>query len=255
MGQSREVRVDIEVRPFQRSDREQLTRLVNAHVAAVIPGASVSINAVVSQIEREPAEFIADPWITERTTLVAIERGRLVAAAHLRRYGATQDVGDSYRDAGEIAWLVAWPDAPYWPDKGAGQILAARSLEQLRSWGVGRKYADGALPAPGVYGVPEQWPLVLSIYESNGFVHEGDVEIILLAVVDEIRSVASVPSNDIAVERRLGINGTRLSALVGDDEVGFIEVDTDLLRGWTLSALRRLGRHRQSGGHRYRADP
>jgi hypothetical protein len=31
----------IEVRPFARGDREQLSRLVNAHVAAATPGGSV----------------------------------------------------------------------------------------------------------------------------------------------------------------------------------------------------------------------
>ncbi len=34
------------VRPFRRDDRDQLTALVNAHVAAVVPGVSVSTNTV-----------------------------------------------------------------------------------------------------------------------------------------------------------------------------------------------------------------
>jgi hypothetical protein len=51
----------IEVRPFRRGDREQLAALVNAHAAAVVPGASVSVNTVMSQLEREPGEFIVDP--------------------------------------------------------------------------------------------------------------------------------------------------------------------------------------------------
>lgn len=38
----------VTVRPFRRDDREQLTALVNAHVAAVVPGLSVSVNAVLS---------------------------------------------------------------------------------------------------------------------------------------------------------------------------------------------------------------
>ena len=33
----------IHIRPFVRSDREQLTALVNAHIAAVIPGITVSV--------------------------------------------------------------------------------------------------------------------------------------------------------------------------------------------------------------------
>jgi hypothetical protein len=43
----------ISVRPFQRGDREQLTALVNAHAAAVFPGASISVNAVMSQLARQ----------------------------------------------------------------------------------------------------------------------------------------------------------------------------------------------------------
>jgi hypothetical protein len=36
----------VQVRPFRRSDRDQLTRLVNAHAEAVVPGLSVSVNTV-----------------------------------------------------------------------------------------------------------------------------------------------------------------------------------------------------------------
>ena len=97
----------IEIRPFGRGDREQLTGLVNAHIAAVIPGISVSVNTVMSQLEGEPSEAVVDPWVIERQTLVALERKAIVAAAHLHRYGAGDEVSDSYRDAGSIHWLVA----------------------------------------------------------------------------------------------------------------------------------------------------
>lgn len=33
--------MSIEVRPFQRGDRDQVTALVNAHIQAVVPGMSV----------------------------------------------------------------------------------------------------------------------------------------------------------------------------------------------------------------------
>ena len=49
------------VRPFRRADREQLTALVNDHIQAVVPGVSVSVNTVMSQLERDPGEFIVDP--------------------------------------------------------------------------------------------------------------------------------------------------------------------------------------------------
>ena len=39
-----------EVRAFRRTDGEQVTALVNAHVQAVIPGVSVPQNAVLAQL-------------------------------------------------------------------------------------------------------------------------------------------------------------------------------------------------------------
>jgi hypothetical protein len=59
----------IAIRPFRRSDRDQLTRLVNAHVEAVLPGVTVSRGAVLSQLEREPGEYVVDPWVAQRHTL------------------------------------------------------------------------------------------------------------------------------------------------------------------------------------------
>jgi len=76
----------VQVRPFHRGDRDQLTQLVNAHAEAVVPGMSVSVSAVLSSLERQPAEFIEDPWESERLTLVAELRNRVAAAAHLLRY-------------------------------------------------------------------------------------------------------------------------------------------------------------------------
>ena len=61
----------IVVRPFRRSDRDQLTQLVNTHAGAVVPGMSVSVSTVLDALERQPGEFIEDPWVSERMTLVA----------------------------------------------------------------------------------------------------------------------------------------------------------------------------------------
>ncbi|WP_211261362.1 hypothetical protein [Pseudonocardia acaciae] len=46
---------------FRRSDRDQVTKLVNARAAAVVPGAGASVNAVLTQFEREPDEGWAQP--------------------------------------------------------------------------------------------------------------------------------------------------------------------------------------------------
>ncbi len=236
----------VQVRPFRRADREQLTALVNAHVQAVVPGVLVSVNTVLSQLERDPGEFIVDPWVAERATLVAEQRGRVVAAAHLLRYGAGEDVGTGYRGSAEINWLLFWPEASYWPDSAdaAGAVMDA-CLDRLRSWGAERWEADGALPAPGVYGVPEQWPHVQALYERAGFTHregtgsehDGHTEIVLLAAVDELPRPAAPPVPGLQLGRALGVNGTRLYGSVGDKLVGYIEVDTNLAQGGRLAHL------------------
>ncbi|HET9560299.1 MAG TPA: GNAT family N-acetyltransferase [Actinomycetota bacterium] len=229
---------EVQVFPFRRPDREQLTALVNAHVQAVVPGVSVSVNTVMSQLERDPGEFIVDPWVAERGTLVAEQRGRVVAAAHLLRYGAGAEVGETIRGAGEINWLLYWPEASYWPDStAAADALMAACLDQLRRWQVTRWSADGALPAPGVYGLPEQWPHIRALYERAGFVHDGHTEIVLLARVDELPRPSEPPVAGLEVRRTVGINGTRLSGSLGDKLVGDIEVDTTLAEGGRLAHL------------------
>jgi GNAT superfamily N-acetyltransferase len=223
------------IRPFRRGDRDQVTVLVNAHIAAVVPGMSVSVQALMSHLEREPGEFIVDRWVRERVTLVAEQRGRIVAAAHLLRYGDGAEMAENYRDAGEIRWLACWPDAPFWPDSSAaGDALALACHAQLQRWGVSRRYADGTLPAPAVYGVPEQWPHVRSLYERIGFRHVGRTEIILVARVDKLERPAA-PVAGLTTGRRLGVSGTRIGAVLDGVDVGYIEVDTNLDLGARVS--------------------
>ena len=99
----------IEVRPFERRDRDQLARLVNAHVAAATPGGSIPVSTLLSDLERPLGEELIGPWVTELATLVAVERGRLLGAAHLRRYTSDAVASEWYRDSGEIRWLLCWP--------------------------------------------------------------------------------------------------------------------------------------------------
>jgi GNAT superfamily N-acetyltransferase len=228
----------VQVRPFRRADREQLTALVNAHIQAVVPGVSVSVNTVMSQLERDPGECIVDPWVAERSTLVAEQRGRVVAAAQLLRYGGGEEVGESMRGAGEINWLLYWPEASYWPDSmAAADALMAACLAQLQRWRMTRWWANGTLPAPGVYGLPEQWPHIRALYERAGFVHDGHTEIVLIARVDELPSPSEPPILGLRLGRALGVNGTRLYGSLDEKLVGYIEVDTDLAEGGRLAHL------------------
>ena len=102
---------DVRVRPFRRGDRDQLAQLVNAHAEAVVPGMSVSVNTVLGSLERQPGEFIEDPWVSECVTLVAEQRGRVAAAAHLLRYFPDERAGESARAPARSAGCCTgrWP--------------------------------------------------------------------------------------------------------------------------------------------------
>jgi GNAT superfamily N-acetyltransferase len=232
---------DVQVRPFRRGDRDQLTRLVNAHAEAVVPGMSVSVNTVLGSLERQPGEFIEDPWVSERITLVAEQRSRVVAAAHLLRYFADERAGLAFRDAAEIRWLLYWPQAPagnpYWLDAtGAAGALMAACIVQFGTWGVVRQHAGGELPVPGVYGVPEQWPHIAALYQRAGFTHTGHTEIVYLAQVQDLPGSAGAPLEGLTVRRSVGINGCRLSAVLGETVIGCIEIEI-------LEEGERLSRH------------
>lgn len=220
----------IEVRPFRRQDRDQLTALVNAHAAAVVPGAGVSVATVLSHLERQPGENIVDPWVAERATLVAEQHHAVVAAAHLLRYFADERAGASYHGSGDIHWLLFWPVAPagnpYWSDATeAARTLLAACLRQLEEWGVTSQDAGGELPVRGVYGVPEQWPHVRDLYQQAGFVPAGSTEVVYLARVDELPSAGLAPLAGLATRRSVGMSGTRLSAVLDEQVIGYIEVE------------------------------
>lgn len=244
------------VRRFARGDRDQVADLVNAHASAVIPGGSVSVSSLMSQLEREPSEFIVDPWVAERATLVAVQRQRVVAAAHLLRYADDVRVSETYRGAGEIRWLVCWPPAPFWPDSAqAGDDLATACLALLARWSVRRCYADGALPAPGVYGVPEQWPHIRDLYQRAGFRHDGDTQHVFLARVPDLARFGDSARQGLTTRRTLGINGTRISAVLDEEVIGYIEVAaledasrTRRIHGWAdIGNLHVLELRRRTG--------
>jgi GNAT superfamily N-acetyltransferase len=220
-----------QVRLFRRSDRDQLTQLVNAHAEAVVPGLSASVNTVLASLERQPGEFIENPWVAERVTLVAEQQNRVAAAAHLLRYFPDERAGVAARDVGEINWLLFWAQAPAgnlcWPDAApAAAALMTACLDRFRDWGVSRQHAGGELPVHGVYGVPEQWPHIRALYQQAGFTHTGHTEIVYLARVEDLPGLASPPLTGLSVRRSVGINGCRLSAVLGQDVIGYIEVQT-----------------------------
>ena len=104
-------------------------------------------------------EFIADPWVSERLTLVAEQQHRVAAAAHLLRYYPDERAGRAARDVGAIEWFLFWPESPaanpWWPDAAlAADALMPACIRQLDQWEVSRHEAGGELPVPGVTASP-----------------------------------------------------------------------------------------------------
>jgi GNAT superfamily N-acetyltransferase len=215
-----------EVRPFLRHDREQLTDLVNAHVKAVIPGCSVPVATMLSQLERDPGEYIVDPWVIERETWVAIEDDRLVAAVHLHRYGNESTVGPALRNAAGINWLVCWPS-----NLDAGRDLMRVAVERLDRWMPTVSILDMSLPSPMAYGIHDAWPHLAILAREAGFSDsDGRTELQFVIGLDRIAEPSVAPIDGLTVRRRLHVFGAAFTAMLGGREIGLLEVDDDFTR-------------------------
>lgn len=225
------------VRTFRRSDRHQLTDLVNRHAAAVLPGVSTSVNTVLSGLDARPDEYIVDPWVAERLTLLTEHHSRVVAAAHLHRYRDEPDVGPDYRGAAAVQWVVHHPGDGDTVSSDAADLLLSACLATAARWEARSVHADGTLPCPGVYGVPAAWPHVRAALERAGFVHTGATEVLLLAEVSGLPDTGEQTARETpTLLRTLGSHGTRFTALAGDSVLGHLELDT------TLDRPERVGR-------------
>lgn len=230
-----------EIRPFTRADRDQLTELVNTHIAAVVPGWSVSTAALLAHLERDPSQYVVDPWVVERLTLVVVCRDRIAAAAHLKRYGTDDRVMPDYHNAAEISWLVCWPHKIE-----AGHDLARACTSTLDGWGVRRQYADGDLPTPATYGIPGAWPHVSEILRTAGF-SDADARTgrLFAGTLARVPPPGPAPMEGLVVQREVGNLTTRFAAVLGDEVVGYVHVRDDLTRGGTLSRLVRWAEVRE----------
>jgi GNAT superfamily N-acetyltransferase len=216
-----------------RPDRDQLAELVNVHVAAVVPGWALPVSALLAQFEREPAQYVVDPWVIDRTTLVAVERDRVVAGAHLKRYGADPRISPDYYGAGEIAWLVGWPR------KAEALLALARACTAtFDEWDVRRQWADGALPTPATFGIPTAWPHVRTAIEAVGFSdQDGRTEVLLAGGLEGVHDPGEPPVAGLMARREVDNLAVRFSAVLDDQVVGYVNVRDDLTRGGTLSCL------------------
>ena len=223
------------VRSLEPEHLPQLLELVNLHVAAVVPGWALSEAFLAQHLGRDFTQPITDPWVRERKTLCAFDAGRLLAAAHLLRYGGGPDVGAGLRGVGEIDWFVSLPGR----EDAASEILAAAG-ERLAAWGVGREHGwPTGLPTVPMNGVPGSWPHVAAALQTAGYRRgpERDREALYGGNLDAVAAPTEPPERGLSVERRAGAWGTRFSALVDEKEIGFCEVKADLTHGGMLPAL------------------
>src|SRR6266481_4816145 len=152
----------------------ELQQLINCHLGSVVPGWSLPAGVIERSLRPRTDEDL-DPWVAEQATLCAVQGRGLVGAVHLIRYGRGPDVSDGYRGAGEIAWVLFWPEA-----EQAAEALLGAARDLTRGWGTSRLYAcDTSLPVPVVSGVPDSWPHVSQALTRAGFASVPSVEEVL----------------------------------------------------------------------------
>jgi GNAT superfamily N-acetyltransferase len=224
----------VRVQPYEPSYLPQLLELVNLHIAAAVPGWALSGAFLAEHLERDYTEPITDPWVEERATLCAVDGGRVLAAAHLLRYGL--EVSDHYRGAGEIDWFVALPGL----DAAATGVLAG-ARECLETWKVKKEYGwSHGLPSVPMWGVPDSCSHVAEALFAAGYrpPPHHHPEALYGGRLDGAPAPADPPVAGLAVRRSVGLYGTRFSATLDGEELGFCEVVPNLTRGGTLPALR-----------------
>jgi GNAT superfamily N-acetyltransferase len=224
------------VQPYEQAHLPALLDLVNLHLSAVVPGWAIPGHFLAEHLERNTGEHITDPWVVERATLCVTEGHRMLAAAHLLRYGEGPDVGENLRGVGEISWLVSLPDR----DDAATKLLS-RAHEKLDAWPAARLQAYGAgLPKMPLLGIPDAWPHVASALADAGYepAHTGHRGALYGGPLAGVDPPERPPVPGMTVRRTVGRLGVRFSALLGREELGRCECLADLDRGGTLPALR-----------------
>jgi GNAT superfamily N-acetyltransferase len=212
---------------------EQLQRLVNCHLAGVVPGWRLPTGVIAGSLSPPPGDPALDGWVTERHTLCAVEDDQLLGAAHVLRYAAATDVGIGYRGAAELAWLLFWPEA-----ESAARTLVEATRTLVSAWSPAQVYAcDTSLPVPVVSGVPESWPHVSAALTRAGFEPLAADEHVLygggLPEMAESRS----PVPGLEVRAATDEPGQRFLAELDGVEIGFLEWSPDLSCGGCLPAM------------------
>lgn len=221
---------------FQPSHLPQLRELMNQHLSAVVPGWALPEAEISRYLTRNPDQYVIDPWVVERQTLCVLERERVVAAAHLLRYGEGGEIGVDYQNACDIAWLVFWPE-----HQDAAEQLLSACHDQLRTWEAEHIYAwDSHLPAVVSGGIPDVWPHLHALFHEAGYRPNPDRdEAIFGGGFEGVAPPSKAPSDELTLKRSLkNDRGMCFSAMLGGQEVGWCQCVSDLTYGGARPAMR-----------------
>jgi len=225
----------VHVHRFEPAYLPGLRALVNNHLSTVVPGWAMTDEAVAAHLSREPGEYVTDPWVTERATLLVTEGWAVLAAAHLLRYGEGEEVGEHFRGAGEIGWLLSVPGR-----SEATAAVLSEAREALAVWGVRREeVCSGGLPVPAFGGVPDCWPHVAEALRAAGYRADPERrEALYGGRLAGVAEPGDPPLPSLCVLRRVGRLGVRFSAVADEgEEVGHLECNPDLTEGGSIPAL------------------
>ena len=220
----------LEIRNFDPDeDLEQLRDLFNGHIGVLVPGWSLPGEFIAARLKRNPDQYIVDPWVEYRRTVVGYKAGRLCAAAHILRYA--QD------SPGSGQWLLDW--FLFWPEhQDVGERLLERRCSELSSQGVKEILLNQDLFVPVISGIPSCFPHIREVVEQLGFSVDdsGSVEFIYGGLVPEPLEMPS-PLNGLHLRRCMGDFGTRFVAVHNNKEIAECECVLDLSKGGDLPCM------------------
>ena len=212
----------------------QVTSLVNHHLGAIVPGWAVPEAWLAGYLQRNPGEYVVDPWVVERTTLVALERQSVEAVAHVLLYGSAPEVNSEFHGVAEIDWFLASPDAA----EASAHVLSA-AAEQAAAWSATALWLAGGPPVGPFSGIPDVWPHITAAIEAAGYLRDpGRVESVYGGELAGVTAPGDPPLPTLSVYRSTGRWGARFDVFEGEVSIGYCDIVTDLTEGGALPALR-----------------
>jgi GNAT superfamily N-acetyltransferase len=219
----------VKIEPLDKFYLPQVLDLVNAHLGAVVPGWALTACYFWERLKRNPAEWVTDPWVAERKSIVGVVNDRVCAAAHILRYGDQTP----RKGTAEVAWLLFWPR-----ERTAGEAILKECLRQMKAWQVTDRQISGPLPVPVCVGLPHVWPHIGLMLGQFGYSSNADVdESVYGGTLDGIPSPGEPPVEGASIHRDLGKFSTRFVARLEGRDVAYVECVADLTQGGQLPAL------------------